>query len=444
MGIKSGAPFNAASSELAVSRVAGFPAHRDRAAAIGEVHSRPHPQLPGSRTVVQLAFVTEGGALVDASVIAELCRKRGAAPPGQGARYHIIAWTEGSLRWERHSEFSTYVWDAPYVQDEDWRKRSPFDAGFNPPGAAMCGVRLEIHDWAEDGTAPGFAADPESLCHSLVEDGKASIMTDFRQDPDGLTRVYILDRGLTDNRRGALAQRLIEIETYRVFCMLGLSLAQSLSARLKRMEDELANLTDAIRESGRKNSEALLAQLTDLAAELEAQAASSLFRFGASRAYHEIVLERLEALKEVPCVGAESWSQFLTRRIAPAMRTVRSVEERQANLSRKLSRTTQLLRTWVDVEVEKQNRNLLASMNDRARLQLRLQQTVEGLSVAAISYYVVGLASYMLGGLPTGSGMPAPKQILALSVPLVVVTIWLIVRRIRRSHGGEAGSSPGS
>lgn len=444
MGMKSEEAGDAASVAPAASRVAGSPAHRDRAAAIAEVHSRPHPQLPGSRTVVQLAFVTEGGALVDASVIAELCRKRGAAPPGQGARYHIIPWDDGSLRWERHSEFSTYVWDAPYVQDEDWRKRSPFGDGFNPPGAAMCGVRLEIHDWAVDGTAPGFAADPESLCHSLVEDGKASILTDFRQDSDGLTRVYILDRGLTDNRRGALAQRLIEIETYRVFCMLGLSLAQSLSARLKRMEDELADLTDAIRKSGRKNSEALLAQLTDLAAGLEAQAASSLFRFGASRAYHEIVLERLEALKEVPCVGAESWSQFLTRRIAPAMRTVRSVEERQANLSRKLSRTTQLLRTWVDVEVEKQNRNLLASMNDRARLQLRLQQTVEGLSVAAISYYVVGLASYMLGGLPTVTGIPAPKQVLALSVPLVVVAIWLIVRRIRRSHGDEPGSKPGS
>lgn len=203
MGMKSGAPSNAASSGLAVSRVADFPAHRDRAAAIGEVHSRPHPQLPGSRTVVQLAFVTEGDAVVDASVIAELCKKRGAPQPIQGARYHIIPWDSGSLRWERHSEFSTYVWDAPLVQDEDWRKRSPFGDGFNPPGAAMCGVRLEIHDFAEDGTVPDFGSDSESLCHSLVEDGKASILTDFRQDTDGLTRVYILDRGLTPTTGGA-------------------------------------------------------------------------------------------------------------------------------------------------------------------------------------------------------------------------------------------------
>ena len=102
------------------------------------------------------------------------------------------------------------------------------------------------------------------------------------------------------------------------------------------------------------------------------------------------------ASRSVP--GYDTWAGFLQRRVAPAMRTCRSVEERQANLSRKLTRATTLLRTWVDVEVEKQNRDLLASMNNRARLQLRLQQTVEGLSVAAVSYYVVGLIGYLAKG----------------------------------------------
>src|SRR5690606_10392342 len=132
---------------------------------------------------------------------------------------------------------------------------------------------------------------------------------------------------------------------------------------LRRMEDDLVKLTDAVRITEPDDSDALLGRLTILAAELEAQAASSLFRFGASRAYYDIVMERLQALKEVPYEGADSWSQFLVRRVAPAMRTCRSVQDRQENLSRKLARTTQLLRTSVEVEVEKQNRNLLASMN---------------------------------------------------------------------------------
>jgi uncharacterized membrane-anchored protein len=241
----------------------------------------------------------------------------------------------------------------------------------------------------------------------------------------------ILDRGLSEARRGALAQRMIEIETYRTLAMLGLPLAQSLSGQLRRMEDRLAELTGEMRGSDRRNSQELLADLTELAADLEAQAASSLFRFGASRAYYQIVTERLEALREVAVAGAETWDGFLARRVAPAMRTCRSVEERQANLSRKLARATQLLRTWVDVEVEKQNRDLLASMNKRARQQLRLQQTVEGLSVAAVSYYVVGLVAYLVRSYPMLPPWLPPEMVIGASVPFVVLGMWLFVRRIR-------------
>jgi uncharacterized membrane-anchored protein len=326
------------------------------------------------------------------------------------------------------------MWEAPLDAGEQWKHDSPFGQGFNPPGPIMSGVRLEIRDGAGDEPEASLGLDPESLCSSRVEDGKATILTDFRQDGDGLTRLFILDRGLTPERSGALAQRLIEIETYRVFCMLGLPLAQSLSGQLRRMEDTLADLTNAMRDTGHRDSEKLLGQLTELAAELEAQAASSLFRFGASRAYYEIVTERLQALKEVPREGAEGWTQFLTRRVAPAMRTCRSVEDRQANLSRKLSRATQLLRTWVDVEVEKQNRDLLASMNNRARQQLRLQQTVEGLSIAAISYYVVGLVSYLIGGLPLLPEWIQPKSAVSISVPFIVLAMWFFMWRIRRRH----------
>ena len=126
---------------------------------------------------------------------------------------------------------------------------------------------------------------------------------------------------------------------------------------------------------------------------------------------------------------------FLQRRLAPAMRTCRAVEERQANLSRKLSRAANLLRSWVDVEVQQQNRDLLESMNDRARVQLRLQQTVEGLSVAAVSYYVVGLIGYLVKGTDAFGTHLKPELVTALSVPLAVALVWFVVRRVRRSHG---------
>ena len=422
--------------------VMGFPAHRERAVALGEVHSRPHPLLTLPRLIIQLSFMAEGGG-VDASVLAELCRRQGVATPDGLARYYTLRWGQGTLRWERHTEFSTYLWEGP-LRETGGREETPFGEGFSPPGTIISGVRLELRPWSPDEERRVEALDPESLCQSWVEDGKAAIATDFRQDGDGLTRMLILDRGLTDARRGALAQKLIEIETYRTLCMLGLPLAQKLSGRLRHLEDRLVSLTGEMRATGQRNSQVLLENLTEVAAELEAQAASSLYRFGASRAYYDIVTERLQALNETPVEGTENWAEFLRRRVAPAMRTCRSVEERQANLSRKLARTTQLLRTWVDVEVERQNRDLLASMNNRARQQLRLQQTVEGLSVAAVSYYVVGLVSYLVRGVPLLPSWLRPETVTGLTVPIVVLAIWMFVRRLRRHYAEESPAPPRS
>ncbi len=159
-----------------------------------------------------------------------------------------------------------------------------------------------------------------------------------------------------------------------------------------------------------------------------------MFRFGASRAYNEIVQLRLQTIGEQRVENLPTWSSFLARRMAPAMRTCATTEERQATLSQKLARAANLLRTRVDVELERQNRDLLQSMNERTRLQLRLQSTVEGLSVAAISYYVVGLFGYLLKGVHE-QGVPVDMPLAtALFVPIAVLAIWFVVRRIRHTH----------
>ena len=415
--------------------VMGFPAHDGRSGALGEVHARPHPLIVTPRVLVQLSFMTEAGAGVDHAVLCELSRRLGFAAPDRHARHHTMKCGKGTITWERHTEFSSYLWEGPLEASGKGGKDTPFGNGFSPPGTVISGVRLEIRKWTPAAEKLVASFDPTSLCYSLVEHGKAAIVTDFRQDGDGLTRMLVLDRGMTPASTGALSQRLIDIETYRTLAVLGLPLALALSARARRIEDRLAVITREMKEVGTRDSQTLLADLTELAAELEADAASSLYRFGASRAYDGIVRERLEALEEEAVPGHDTFAGFLKRRVAPAMRTCRSVEERQANLSRKLTRATTLLRTWVDVEVEKQNRDLLASMNNRARLQLRLQQTVEGLSVAAVSYYVVGLVGYLVkGGTSLFGHAFAPEVVTAASVPAAVLAVWWGVRRVRRLH----------
>jgi uncharacterized membrane-anchored protein len=428
------------SSSYRTDRVFGFPVHDGRARALGEVHSRPNPMIESPRLVLQLAFMTEGGSAVDRAVLTNMAQKAGASAPEMNARYHVMPIGGGTMRWERHTEFSTYLWEGPLAEGESMALSGhPFGTAFNPPGTAISGVRVELRRWTRTTEKLIRMFDPASLCYATTEAGMAAIATDFRQDGDGMTRILILDKGLAPARIGALTQRIIEIETYRTLAMLGLPLAQQLSASIRRMEDRLADITADMRKTLERDDKALLAEMTALAAELEADAASSLYRFGASAAYHGIVDERLRALHEAPVAGHETWAAFLEKRVAPAMRTCRSVEQRQANLSRKLSRAANLLRSWVDVQLEEQNRDLLASMNQRAKLQLRLQQTVEGLSVAAVSYYVVGLVGYVAKGLEKEMDVSA-TLISAAAVPLVLGVVWWMVRRLRRKHG-EPGES---
>ncbi|OJU04966.1 MAG: Egg lysin [Rhizobium sp. 63-7] len=412
-----------------------FPGHPERAVALGEIHARPYVLVRAPRVIFQLAFMAEGGLSVHHAVISEMSRSRGVSPRATDARHHALACGPGTLRWERHTEFSTWFWDGPAPEQFGGEVAiHPFGDGFSPPGSLMSGIRLEIRPDGAEARAALKTFDPASLCHSEVKSGSATILTDFRQDGDGLTRILIIDRGLTEAGTGALVQRLLDIETYRTLAMLGLPLAQSLSPEIRRIEDGLTAVTQRMKAHAREEADTMLGEITRLAAELEANAALSLYRFGASRAYDDIVRERVKMLDETPVPGFETLGSFLQRRLAPAMRTCQSVEERQANLSRKLSRATGLVRSWIDVELERQNSVLLTSMDRRANLQLRLQQTVEGLSVAAISYYVVGLFGYLAKWLET-EGFPIKSSTLTgLSVPVVILGIWWTVRRIRHHH----------
>lgn len=412
----------------------GLSGHPLRARVLGEIHSRPFQLTDTPRTILQLAFIVEGGdAPAHVGSLAAVLEKYGAQPPEADARHLSLDLGSGRLRFERYTEFSSWTFDAPATAklDEPFRGH-PFGDGFKSPGPLMSATRLDLLPQDRANEAPSFF-DPTSLSFSEMDGGAAAVATDFRQDAEGFTRIVVIDRGLGPARAGALTQRLIEIETYRTLALLGLPEAQRLAPKLGRIEAELARIAAALH-AGTVESARLLDELIGLSAELESDSVASLYRFGASRAYDEIVSQRLEVLQETPIHGHETWAAFLRRRQAPAMRTCRTVSERQEALSSKLARSADLLRTRVDVELEQQNRDVLRSMDRRAKLQLRLQQTVEGLSVAAISYYVVGLIGYLAHGAEDAGATVDPTIVTAIAVPFVVLAIAFVVRRIRRRN----------
>ena len=416
--------------------------HPLRAAILGELHARPFTAIAVPSRVVHFAFDTSGAqAQADRANLLALLDSRGLKPPAAGEKHHRVAFGTTILRWEQHSEFTTYTWEMP---------ADPGGIPFHPdigslaspmrlvpqPGPLL--VAIDLHLLADDPprTAPECLFDRASLAVAENSDGAALYATDFQPGPSGFVRILVIDRGMPAERAGALVQRVLEIETYRTLALLGLPEAQRLAPSVTDGERRLVEVTEAMRHAGDlASNHRLLNELTALAAEVEAGAAASVFRFGASRAYEEIVEQRLQTVGERKVGGLPTWSSFLARRMKPALRTCVTIESRQSSLSLKLARAANLLRTRVDVELEQQNQELLKSMNARTRLQLRLQSTVEGLSVAAITYYVVSLFGYFAKAAHDSGWLHVePSVATAAFVPVAALSIWWTVRSIRRRH----------
>jgi uncharacterized membrane-anchored protein len=423
-------------------------AHPLRASVLGEVHARPFTSIGTPSRVLHFAFDTTGDhGEADRLALIAACAARGLPALPKGAKHHRVEFGAVALRWEQHSEFTTYTWELPSETPDGVPFQPPAAAIGSPmgqvpqPGPVLVAIDLHLIADTERKIAPERLFDRASLAAAENSDGTALYATDFQSDPAGFIRILIVDRGLGAERAGALTQRVLEIETYRTLALLGLPEAQRLAPSVRRIETRLAEVTAATEATqGLEANQRLLDELTTLAAELEAGAAASQFRFGASRAYDQILHLRLETIGERKVGGLPTWASFLARRMAPAMRTIATLEERQTKLADKLARAANLLRTRVDVELQQQNRDVLRSMNERTRLQLMLQATVEGLSVAAISYYVVGLFGYVVKGVhDSGLLRFDPSLATGAFVPIAVMLVWWVVRRIRKRHIKGAG-----
>jgi uncharacterized membrane-anchored protein len=235
---------------------------------------------------------------------------------------------------------------------------------------------------------------------------------------------------LSQRRLGRLVQRLLEIETYRMMALLGLPVARSAAPALALAEQELADLALAIRSAHQDEEAELLERLTRLAGQMEGLYAAQHSRFSASKAYFELVDRRILDIRETRLPGFQSVGEFMDRRLSPARSTCDWVAKRQTALSERVSRMSNLLRTRVDFQQEQSSQALLAAMNKRQGMQLKLQSTVEGLSVAAITYYIAGLIHYLAEGLAAKGWIHSPAMFTAISVPVIGLLVWWLTRRM--------------
>ena len=421
--------------------MANFNEHGLRHVLVNEVHARPFEWLEPPVLVSHVALLTgEGSARAGREHLAVLCEGMGATPPESGTNHYSKDFGGFRCKWECHSEFDSYSFFVPGGGDDPFADTAiaavPVDWLDGLPGELLVASHLafepaDAHERDRDALHRLFSA--ESLAGSRVAGGHAEVWADFRLHEDSFSRMLVRDMGLRARQAGRLVQRMLEIETYRILALLSLPLAREAGPEIADAEGVLSAITERMADiEGLEDEHAALGELTGLAARLERLASRNTYRFGASTAYYEIVEKRVAAMREERIEGTQTIGEFMDRRMSPAMRTCQTMAARQDRLAERVARTTSLLRTRVDLAMEAQNRDLLRSMDRRAKLQLRLQKTVEGLSVAAISYYLVGLVGYAARGVDA-AGLPVPVELVTgLSIPVVVLIVWSALQRVRR------------
>lgn len=417
--------------------------HPLRESLYRELHTQPFQVLPCPSQVSHLALMTSPDQRIEQfRHWQELHTEMGQPAPDDDKSCLEATFGNLRIRRELHMEFTAYT----FIHRGAKKDHHPFqDTGVSAlpagwleqlSGTVVAAFHLDLQP-AMDNQEPDLAAirdhfGGERLIGSRPAEGKARIWSSFKIHEDGFGRFMIVNCGLSDNQLGRLTQRLMEAETYRLMSLLSLPEARNMTPHLNRMDQALAELTDSLTDDTGVDEPQILARLTDMAARIEAFRAHSTFRFSATRAYHKLVLARLTALREDELSGHLTIREFMNRRLTPAVETCESVSNRLDDLSRRIGRASDMMRARVELELQRQNQQLLASMNQRSKVQLMMQHTVESFSVVVISYYLIALLR-MVMSVAQDAGFEFNKPLLlGLAIPTIFVLVYLTVRSIRR------------
>lgn len=417
--------------------------HHQRFVLHNEVHARASSILNLPVRASYLALSLTGDEKInEVKHLRVLCERFGCTPPEDDADHFGATFDSFQMTWEQHGEFSAYMFYVYDTENEPFAdpalKKVPVD------WLSQLGGKLIVAAHASVVSAQGIGYQGEanlsplsqyfagnSIVGSNVTGGAASVFTDFRIHVDGFSRFLIVNHDLRTAQAGRLLHRLFDIEVYRVMALLAFPIARKLYPELKKVDRQLYAITNSMTQADNDDAN-LLDELTALAAEVENHISSHQFRFAAASAYYQLVGQRLADLRETRIQGIQTLGEFMRRRMEPAMNTCNSISHRFNLVSERVSNASQLLRTKVDIIIERQNQGLLASMALRAKMQLRMQQMVEGISIVAITYYAASLIGKIAEALHALGWHVDPELVEGVSIPFILVIIAISTKRIHK------------
>lgn len=409
-----------------------------------EMHARPYPKIKAPCVISHIAFYHDRKEIdKEYQCINELAKISHVNGIAAGTNSYFQEFEDFNMRWENHREFSTITiiraMADPLPSNATALEMFPEGWFENFPGEAISATNISISSDFNETIVESLLGKRPSIASQLI-DNQVTIWSSLHLDKQKFTRFFMsentqFEEGAGRMQLGRIVLKILEIETYRQMALLSLPVAKSIAPKAFELGQQCAGILENMTKINDPEDEnSLLQELTGVAAEVEKLRASSSYRFSASLAYSELVNSRIEELDQQRIEGKDVYGEFVQRRFMPAIRTCKSVQLQLESLSKRLTRASDLLRSRVDQTIAEQNQKLLESMNRRSHLQLRLQQTVEGLSVAAISYYLISLLKIFLHGVNDTWFHFNENMVLTISAPIVLVTIFIIVRNMKKHY----------
>ncbi|WP_120076022.1 DUF3422 family protein [Aurantiacibacter odishensis] len=412
--------------------------HELRKQVVSEMHLRRWPVLSVPSLVIQWVLIVapeERGEEAEHLDRVSPAHAEGNTPTHRSG---FIS-DDVEVSWEKHSEGSSIALFIRNISENDLIADTPpkhvaqaLGWAQGLPGQVMRATKIMVV--ANDKVANRLLPSLDLLRSELIScnfGGAARMWGDFRLKDDGFGKLLVAANGMDLRDFSRLVQRLQDLGNYRNRALLGLPTAQEAWPRLDAVGMKLSAVAERIAGDEAKD-DMLLDELSAYSAELNAIANSIDYRLSATDAYAQLVNERLDQLRVTPIDGYASLVDFTHRRFLPAIRTCAAVRERQRSLSERAEGAASMLRARISTRIENQNAELLRSMDRSTRMQLRLQQLVEGLSVVALSYYLIGLVGYVLkGAAHNWAGFDAEMALAIITVP-VVLLVWLATRTLKK------------
>ncbi|WP_299181677.1 DUF3422 family protein [uncultured Neptuniibacter sp.] len=408
--------------------------HPLRAQITSEVHARPFQRLQPGMRLLHIASVyqhDDSGRLDE--TLCSLLQSLQLVDTDVGTPFFYVSNEKVAVRYEAHNEFYTitlYQFSQAIMEEFHslWRTL---------PGEFLSGVEIVFNP--RDAEKPDLKTifGSRQVSGAEVMGGAAKVWTDFHPSAeDGFVKIVVNDVNLKAFQAGRLMQRLCEIETYRHTALLALPVAQEQMPKLTDMDQQLAEITHEI--AANNNANELLSKLMQLAAQVEEISAETANRFSATQAYFAVVDSRINELRESRIQGLQTVAQFMERRLDPAKRTCLAANDRIERLSRRIARATELIRSQVDLSIEKQNQQLLEGLNDRARRQLRLQAKLESFTIIVVTYYAFDLLERTIRNTVSVDAIrDTALMFLSFSVPLMAGVLWWYVRRLLKHYSED-------